>query len=144
LPESNTRPERQLELLFGIGTTHFSPYNYINTQSDSAQISRNKNWISSLTHIVEIQEDHLKHIDSEVANDRIFYLQNLQHKKKFKVQSSSSRFGISRHHFSNKHYLKQIPQYYPATSAKTAFTKLSTRINNQKVVHTPTEHCPSG
>jgi hypothetical protein len=69
LPESNTRPERQLELLFGIGATLFSLYNYINTQADNAQISRNKKSISSLTHIAEIQEDHLKHLEIEMAND---------------------------------------------------------------------------
>ncbi len=62
LPESTTRPERQLELLFGIGATLFSLYNYIITQSATAQITRNKNSISSLTHIAEIQEDHLKHL----------------------------------------------------------------------------------
>jgi pyruvoyl-dependent arginine decarboxylase (PvlArgDC) len=40
LPKSNTRPERQLELLFGIGATLFSLYNYINTQADNAQITK--------------------------------------------------------------------------------------------------------
>ena len=78
LPESNTRPERQLELLFGIGATLFSLYNYINTQSDTAQITRNKNSIRSLTHIAEIQEDHLKHLDIEMATNRYLYLQNLK------------------------------------------------------------------
>ncbi len=78
LPESNTRQERQLELLFGIGATLFSLYNYINTQSDTAQITRNKNSISSLTHIAEIQEDHLKHLEIEMATNRYLYLQNLK------------------------------------------------------------------
>jgi hypothetical protein len=41
LPESNTRPECQLELLFGIGATLFSLSNYINTQTENAQITRN-------------------------------------------------------------------------------------------------------
>jgi hypothetical protein len=78
LPESTTRPERQLELLFGIGATLFSLYNYINTQSDTAQITRNKNSISSLTHIAEIQEDHLKHLEIKMATNHCFYLQNLK------------------------------------------------------------------
>ena len=54
MPESNTRPEHQLELLFGIGATLFSLYNYINTQAVTLQITRNKNSISSLTHIAEM------------------------------------------------------------------------------------------
>ena len=33
LPESNTRPERQIELLFGLGATLFSLYNYINQRA---------------------------------------------------------------------------------------------------------------
>jgi hypothetical protein len=78
LPESSTRPERQLELLIGIGPTLFSLYNYINTKQDTAQITRNKNSISSLTHIAEIQEDHLKHLELEMATNRYFYLQNLK------------------------------------------------------------------
>jgi hypothetical protein len=78
LPESNFRPERQLELLFGIGETLFSLYNYIKTQADNAQITRNKNSINSLTHIAEIQEDHLKHLEIEMANNCYFYLQNLK------------------------------------------------------------------
>jgi hypothetical protein len=78
LPESTTRPEHQLELLFGIGATLFSLYNFINTQSDTAQITINKNSISSFTHIAEIQEDHLKHLEIEMAANRYFYLQNLK------------------------------------------------------------------
>jgi hypothetical protein len=78
LPESNSRPERQLELLFGIEATLFSLYNYINTQADNAQITRNKNSINSLTHIAEIQEDHLKHLEIEMANNHYLYLQNLK------------------------------------------------------------------
>jgi pyruvoyl-dependent arginine decarboxylase (PvlArgDC) len=78
LPESTTRPEHQLELLFGIGATLFSLYNYINTQQDTAITTRNKNSISSLTHIAEIQEDHLKHLEIEMATNRYFYLQNLK------------------------------------------------------------------
>jgi hypothetical protein len=34
--------------------------------------------ISCFTHISEIQEDHLKHLDIEVANNRYFYLQSLK------------------------------------------------------------------
>jgi hypothetical protein len=78
LPESNSRPECQLELLFGIGATLFSLFNYINTQADNAQISRNKNSISSLTHIAEVQEDHLKHLEIEMANHHYLYIQNLK------------------------------------------------------------------
>jgi hypothetical protein len=79
LPESNTRHDCQLELLFGIGATLFSLYNYINVQTDSAQVSRrNKNSISSLNHIVKIQEDHLKHLEIELAHDRYSYLQNFK------------------------------------------------------------------
>jgi hypothetical protein len=78
LPESSTTPEHQLELLFGIGATFFSLYNYINSQQDTAQITRNKNSISSLTHIAEIQEDHLKHLEIEMATNCYFYLQNLK------------------------------------------------------------------
>jgi hypothetical protein len=78
LPESTTRSVSQLELLFGMGATLFSLYNYINTQSDTAQITRNKNSIRSFTHIAEIQEDHLKHLEIEIATNRYFYLQNLK------------------------------------------------------------------
>jgi hypothetical protein len=78
LPESNIIPERQLELLFGIEATLFSLCNYINTQADNAQITRNKNSISSLTHTAEIQEDHLKHLEIEMANNRYFYLQSFK------------------------------------------------------------------
>jgi hypothetical protein len=49
LPNSNIRPERQLELLFGMGAL-FSLYNYINHNEDSSQISKNTKSISSLTH----------------------------------------------------------------------------------------------
>ena len=78
LPVSNTRPERQLDLLFGIGATLFSLYNYINAKADDTQIVKNKNSINSLTHISEIQEDHLKHLDIEVANNRYFYIHQLK------------------------------------------------------------------
>ena len=46
LPESNTRPELQVELLFGLGATLFSLYNYINQKADNNQISRNKQSIT--------------------------------------------------------------------------------------------------
>ena len=78
LPESSSRPERQLELLFGIGATLFSLYNYINAEHDTTQIQSNKKSINSLTHIAEIQEDHLKHLELEMATNRYFYLQNLK------------------------------------------------------------------
>jgi 4-diphosphocytidyl-2C-methyl-D-erythritol kinase len=72
LPESKTRPERQLELLLGTGATLFSLYNFINTQADNPQISRNKNSMSILTHIAEVQEDHLKHLEIKMTNNRYF------------------------------------------------------------------------
>ena len=75
LPESKTRPERQIELLFGLGATLFSLYNYINQKADNTQISRNKQSISDLTHISEIHEEHLKHLDIEVANAQYLYIQ---------------------------------------------------------------------
>ena len=42
LPTSNTRSERQLELLFGIGATLFSLYNYINAKAEDPQIEKKK------------------------------------------------------------------------------------------------------
>jgi hypothetical protein len=70
LPNSNIRPEWQLELVFGLGETLFSLYNYINHNTDNSQITKNTN--SSFTHISEIQEDHLKHLDIEVATISIY------------------------------------------------------------------------
>jgi hypothetical protein len=108
LPESTTRPERQLELLFGIGATLFSLYNYINTQSDTAQMTRNKNSISSLTHIKEIQEDHLKHLEIEMATNRYFYLQNLKFNPALLV-SATQDITIQTSTISNK-FLNTIQQ----------------------------------
>jgi hypothetical protein len=88
LPESNTRPEGQLDLLFGIGAALFSQYNYINTQADTAQITRNTNSIISLTNIAEIQEEHLKHLEIEMASNRYFYLQNLKFNPALLVSAS--------------------------------------------------------
>jgi hypothetical protein len=78
LPNSNTRPERQLELIFGLGATLFSLYNYINQNADNSQMSKNTQSISSLTHISEIQEDHLKNLIIEVSNNHYFFLQSLK------------------------------------------------------------------
>jgi hypothetical protein len=78
LPTSNTRTERQLELLFGLVATLFSLYNYINHNADNTQITKNTQSISSLTHFAEIQENHLKHLDIEVANNCYLYLQYLK------------------------------------------------------------------
>jgi hypothetical protein len=77
LPNSNTRTERQLELLFGLGATLSSLYNYINHNAENTQITKNTQSISSLTHISEIQ-DHLKHLDIEVTNNCYLYLQSLK------------------------------------------------------------------
>ncbi len=62
------------ELLFRISVTLISLYNYFNQQADNSQISRNKNSINSLTHIAEIQEDHLRQLEIEVANDPFLLL----------------------------------------------------------------------
>jgi hypothetical protein len=78
LPNLNTRPERQLELLLGMGATLFSMYNYINHNADSSKFSRNTQSISILTHQFEIQKDHLNHTDIEVASNRYFYLQSVK------------------------------------------------------------------
>jgi hypothetical protein len=78
LPATNTRPGRQLELLFGISTILFSLYNYINQRADNSQISRNKNFINSLTHIAKIQVNHCRRLDIEVANDCYFNIQQLK------------------------------------------------------------------
>jgi hypothetical protein len=81
LPTSNTRTQNQLQLLFGLGATFFSQYNYINHinhNADNPQITKNTQSISSLTHISEIQENHLKHLDIEVANNRYIYLKSLK------------------------------------------------------------------
>jgi hypothetical protein len=43
--------------------------NYINQQAGDSQISRNNNSINSLTPIVKIQVDHLRHLELEMAND---------------------------------------------------------------------------
>jgi hypothetical protein len=51
---SNTRPERQLELIFGLGATIFSLCNYINHHADNLQITKKTQSISSLTHISEM------------------------------------------------------------------------------------------
>jgi hypothetical protein len=67
-----------IEVLFGIGVTLLILYNFINQWVDKSQISRNKNSINSLTHMVDIQEDHLEHLDIEVGNDSYYYLQQLQ------------------------------------------------------------------
>jgi hypothetical protein len=61
LANSNNRPERQLDLIFGLGATLFSLYNYINHNADNSQTNKNTQSISSLSHISEIQEDHMKH-----------------------------------------------------------------------------------
>jgi hypothetical protein len=63
LKNINSRPENHLELLFRVGVTLFSLYNYINQRADDNQIVKTKNSITSLTHIAEIQEEHLKHLD---------------------------------------------------------------------------------
>jgi hypothetical protein len=63
LPASNSRPEHQCERLFGLGATLFSLYNYSNQRADDTQIIKNRNFITSLTHIAEIQKEHLKHLD---------------------------------------------------------------------------------
>jgi hypothetical protein len=60
---NKNRPERQLELLL------FSLYNYINLQADNRQISRTTNFINDLTHVAEIQENYLRRLEIEVAND---------------------------------------------------------------------------
>jgi hypothetical protein len=74
LPTSNHRTERQLGLLFGLGAKLFSLYNYINHDADSTHIAKNTLSISSFTHITEIQESHLKHLEIEVANNCYLYL----------------------------------------------------------------------
>jgi hypothetical protein len=63
LPESNILPERQIELLFRLEAALFSLYNYINQRADNSKISRNTKLVSSLTHISDIHEDHMKHLD---------------------------------------------------------------------------------
>jgi hypothetical protein len=52
-------------------------YNCINQNADSAQINKKSKSISSLTDIAEIQEDHLKHLDIEIAKNSYFYIQSL-------------------------------------------------------------------
>jgi hypothetical protein len=131
LPESTTRPELQLELLFGIGATLFSLYNYINTQSDTAQITRNKNSIRNLTHIAEIQEDHLKHLEIEIATNRYFYLQNLKFNAALLV-SATQDITMQANTISNK-FLNTIQQlqlkrlsldFLQGTTIKQLFTHL--------------------
>jgi pyruvoyl-dependent arginine decarboxylase (PvlArgDC) len=68
LPNSNTRPERQLEPLFGLGATLFSLYNYNYNNADNSQISKNTQY-RRFTHLSEIQENRMKHQDNEVANN---------------------------------------------------------------------------
>jgi hypothetical protein len=78
LPTSNTGTERQLELLFGLGATLFGLYNYINHNADNMQITKNTQSISSLTHFSEIQENYLKHLEIEVANNGYLYIHSLK------------------------------------------------------------------
>jgi hypothetical protein len=40
MPTSNTRPERQQELLFGLGATLFSLYNYTDQNADNQKYSK--------------------------------------------------------------------------------------------------------
>ena len=72
LPSATSgRQEHHLGLIFGIAGTLFSLFNYINTPEYDEQITRNKQSISTFTHISKIQEDKLNHLDFEVkANKR--------------------------------------------------------------------------
>jgi hypothetical protein len=71
-----------------LGATLFSLYNYINQNADHSQKSKNSISSSSLTHLAEIQEDHLKHLDIEVANICYFFLLQIKH---FGTERASTR-----------------------------------------------------
>jgi hypothetical protein len=128
LPESTARPERQIGILFGIGATLFSLYNYIITQSDTAQITRNINSISSLTHIAEIQEDHLKHFEIEMDTNRYFYLQNLKFNPALLV-SATQDITLQTNTISNK-FLNTIQQ---GSTIKRLFTHLQNIAHQGKM-----------
>jgi hypothetical protein len=62
-----------------MGATLFSLYYYINHKEESSTNFKVYTvHLSSLTHIFEIQEEHLKQLDIEVANNCFFYLQSLK------------------------------------------------------------------
>jgi hypothetical protein len=56
----------------------FMLFNYINIIDDKNQILKNNKSIASLTHIAEVQKDHLTHLDFEVASNCHFYLQQIK------------------------------------------------------------------
>ena len=76
LPQSATRlNKRQLGFLFGIVGTAFATVNSGRIAALEKQENANQNQFKSITHINEIQEDHLKHLDLKfIANEK----QNLE------------------------------------------------------------------
>ncbi len=127
---SSIKPEHHLQLQFGLGATLLSLYNYINPNADRSQTSRNTQSSSSLTHISEIQEDHLKQLNIELANNRYFHLQSL----KF---NPAIFFCISRHNFPNKCYLRQISINNSTNLGRTSHPKFFARLNSDQNFQTP-------
>ena len=67
LPKSSSRiSKRQLGFLFGLGSFAFATANALRIESIQQNVYSNKQALTSLTHIAEIQEDHLQHLDLRV------------------------------------------------------------------------------
>ena len=78
LPEANERSKRQIGLLFGIGGTLFAAHNYLSIQNLGRKQTAQGKMISSLTNIVEIQENHLQHLDIAAVNSQYLQMLSLQ------------------------------------------------------------------
>jgi hypothetical protein len=117
LPTSNTRTERQLELLFGLGATLFSLKNYIH-QSRCIQHASNKEY-----------PIHLK-LNPYLWNSRKpsetpgywSGKQPLSLPTISKIQPANFGIPLSRHNIPNQCYLGQISLNHSTTTSQTAFS----------------------
>ena len=80
LPTSASKISKcQIELLFGFLGTAFVSINAIQIKKLPKQTSTNGNNIATLTHISEIQQNHLEHLDLENASENSIMLNALRY-----------------------------------------------------------------
>ena len=78
LPTEQDRDKRQIGLLFGIGSAIFASKNFLSIQKLERENQIEKGQIKAITHILEIDRDHFKHLDIESQTNRYLAMQQLQ------------------------------------------------------------------
>ena len=78
LPTKSDRETRQIGLLFGIGSAIFASKNYLSILRLEKDRDIERNQIKAITHILDIDKEHFKHLDIQSQTNRYLAMQQLQ------------------------------------------------------------------